>query len=160
MSAKYLAKFRVAMSLAGVKVQASADLIGKSFVIVLQDLGVPANLLFTFEIINQRLSHYFIAFGSRSTALYSTPENFRINAHMVSYALTPSSSVKPFSRSISYAAKPEKMFRYEINLPLSLPISAYRRTVAPMHTTLLHLVSLNLLLFYHDWVYCCNHYCL
>ena len=45
MSAKYLAKFRVAMSLAGVKVQASADLIGKSFVIVLQDLGVPANLL-------------------------------------------------------------------------------------------------------------------
>lgn len=53
MGAKYLAKFRVAMFFAGVKVQASADLIGKSFVIVLQDLGVPADPLFAFEIINQ-----------------------------------------------------------------------------------------------------------
>lgn len=43
MGAKYGTEFRIAMGFAGVEVQTSADLIGKSPVIILQDPGVPAD---------------------------------------------------------------------------------------------------------------------
>ena len=59
MGAKYGTEFRIAMGFAGVEVQTSADLIGKSPVIILQDPGVPADTFETGKIIHQGLAHDF-----------------------------------------------------------------------------------------------------
>ena len=60
MDAKYGTEFRIAMGFADVEVQTSADLIGKSPVIILQDPGVPADTFGTGKIIHQGLAHDFI----------------------------------------------------------------------------------------------------
>lgn len=53
--------------------------------------------------------------------MYSTDESLRMEAHMQSYARIPSASESPFSRRSSYAARPEKMFRYEVKRPRTAP---------------------------------------
>lgn len=60
MGAKYGTEFRISMGFAGVEVQTSADLIGKSPVIILQNSSVPADTFGTGKIIHQGLAHDFI----------------------------------------------------------------------------------------------------
>lgn len=69
MRAEHLAELRVPMLLAGIKVQASADLVSKAFVIVLQNINIPAYLFFAFQIVQQRLPYYFISVGQQIGAL-------------------------------------------------------------------------------------------
>ena len=53
MRAEHLAKLRIPMFFAGVKVQASADFISISFVIILQDFYIPAGSFFALQIIKK-----------------------------------------------------------------------------------------------------------
>ena len=61
MGAEHLAELRVAMLFAGIKVQAPADLIGKSLIVVLQNRNVPANSFFALQVVYQRLPYDFVA---------------------------------------------------------------------------------------------------
>ena len=67
--AEHLAEFRIAVLLAGVKVQAPADLIGEALIVVLEDADIPADLLLALKVVQQRPAHYFIAVGQKVRAL-------------------------------------------------------------------------------------------
>ena len=58
MGTEHLAEFRIAMLLTGVKIQASADLISKASVIVLQNFRIPADFFLAFQVIYQGLPFF------------------------------------------------------------------------------------------------------
>ena len=65
MGAKNFAEFRIAVFFTGVKIQTAADLIGKSFGVILEDFRVSADLLFPFQVIYQGLPYDFISVWQR-----------------------------------------------------------------------------------------------